>query len=164
MTACFALTLSGAALGRALAASRRLRVAQLEKTDAALCALREAMLKRLLPLKEALLSTGHPAFETLAGALSGGRSASSAWSESKRTLTSRGAPFSCFGAEEAAILDDFFEGLGGSGLSAQALLFEKTGAALRPLLESARKKAEEQAKLYGALGLLSGLSLSILLL
>ncbi|MEA4897166.1 stage III sporulation protein AB [Bacillota bacterium Meth-B3] len=164
LTAAAVLTLCGAAAGRSLAAVRRRRVVQLMLLTAALQRLEVQMLEKLLPLKEALAASAHPALGAVGEGMTGARGALLSWLGAADALRARGGELSALCGEDVAALDRLFDGLGTSGASEQRILLEGVQEELKRLAQAARKTADEHAKLYTSLGLIAGLALSICLL
>ena len=164
LTAAAVLTLSGAAFGRSLSGARRLGHAQLVSLNEALSRLEVWMLQKHMPLAEALRATGHDVFDAVAQGMSTGQAPGAAFDTSEKTLRLRGGGMSCVDGEDIKRMRAFFMALGASGASEQRLLIESTRAELLLHIGKAREQAQEQAKLYMSLGLLSGLALSIFLM
>lgn len=159
LTACCGLA------GRSLAASCFRRAQTLQSLGEAVEILKVHMLDRLAPLGEALKATGHPALLQIAQVMGEqGGGANAAWQSLKGHLTSRGQLFDSLSSEDVAELDALMGGLGLSGASQQRVLLDASHKSFNRLTEAARKKAQEQGKLYTSLGLLAGLSLAIILL
>lgn len=144
------LTLSGAGIGRALAASRRQRARNLESWLRAINRLEILMLEKLTPLKEALKACGCETFFRVGEGMES--DAFAAWKT--------GAPGGLT-PEDAEAMESFFSGIGRTGVSQQRLLFQETRGQLEALFRDAQRRADEQARLYGSLGLLSGLAVAI---
>ena len=164
LTAAALLTLCGAAGGHSLASSRRLRVVQLESLLVGIGRLTVQMLEKMLPLKEALMASSCEAIAPVAANMTGGRMPLDAYLGAVQGLSARGGALSALTEEDTQVLEKMFEGLGASGASEQRLLLTGVQAQLDRLSQAARKTAEEQAKLYTSLGLISGLALSVCLL
>ena len=163
IVAAAALTLSGAAGGHALGSARKQRVTQL-------CAMRQAlgylgvnMLEKLLPLRQALSLSESPALGKVAAAMEG-LGPAQAYLSVKDQLIARDGPLSCMEEEELGVLGRLFAQLGATGASEQRLLLREASAQLERIEGRARVKADEQARLYGTLGLLAGLALAVCLL
>ncbi len=164
LVAAFLLTLCGAAAGHSFAAARKRRVEQLSELVQALGRLEVKMLEKLLPLKEALIAAAHEPFKAIGASMTGARSALGAYLNQIDQLRARGGGFSSLEEEDMRALERLFEGLGMSGASEQRLLIGSVRGELERLSLAARKKAEEQAKLYTSLGLIAGLALAICLI
>lgn len=163
LVAAAALTLSGAAGGHALGSARRQRVSQLSQLRQALGFLSVNMLEKMLPLRQALLSSGSPALAAVAGQMEG-LGPAQAYLAAKDRLTARDGPFSCLEAEELGVVGRLFAQLGATGAAEQRLLLREATLQLERIESRARVKADEQARLYGTLGLLAGLALAVCLL
>ncbi|MDO4548327.1 MAG: stage III sporulation protein AB [Clostridia bacterium] len=158
------LTFAGACAGRAMADVRKKRVRQLKDICRALERLQIAMIERRMPLEQALTAAGCEGFAAVSSLIKSERSVYDAWKKAQQTLRAKGAALSMLEGEDILALDNMFSALGLTGLSEQRLLLSDTGEALRALYDSARKKADEQARLYSTLGMLTGLAVAILLI
>lgn len=158
LAGCCALT------GRALAASFVRRARMLEELGRSVSLLKIDMLDRLTPLREALAKTGHPGMKAVAEGMKSGGGAGSAWRAARGELCARGGALDCLNAEDLAEIEQLFDQLGISGVAQQRMVLEGAAAMLDERTADARKKAQEQGKLYTSLGLLCGMALAILLL
>jgi len=66
--------------------------------------------------------------------------------------------------EDAKLLDDFLNGLGGSDTTGQMSYCSMYLKRIFNNIENARKDSEEKYKLYGILGVLAGVSISIIII
>ena len=121
------------------------------------------MLERRLPLKDALSLSGG-AFSAAAREMEGGAPPGEAWKKAEQALTERGALLDSLEESDRTALRRLFEGLGSGGLQAQRLVLGEAEEELQRLYMQARRKREEQGKLYASLGALGGLALALMLL
>lgn len=159
-----ALTLAGAVTGRVFADAKKRRADQLSKLCQAIERLPVVMLERRMPLDQALSRVGHEGFNAVSRAMKSERSADMAWKASLGELRAKDGELSALEDDEIEILNGMFSSLGLSGAAEQRILLDGTREALSALYDKARKKADEQAKLYSTLGLLTGLAVAILLI
>lgn len=157
-----ALSIACMLAGRAAAGARVRRAATLAALIEGLKRLEIDMLDKLLPLKEALMN-GHAVPRAVAEAMRG-CGAAEGWRRSRAALAARGGPLDCLTAEDLAALDALFDGLGATGSAQQRILIRGALEALAALRGEADRKAREESKLYSTLGLMAGLSLSILIM
>ena len=99
--------------------------------------------------------------EGIGAAMGPGISAAEAWGAVLRKERRTGGLCDALLAEDIAVLDRLFAGLGESGRDAQELLLSEAAAALSESARSARERAEEAERLYTPLGLLAGLMLAL---
>ena len=163
LVAAAALTLAGAAGGHALGAARRQRVRQVSDLRQGVERLTVNMLEKLLPLRQALTAAASPALTLVAQRMEG-RDPAQAFIAAREALVARDGPLSCLEGEELAALGRLFGQLGASGAAEQRLILREAALNLERVEGRARTKAEEQARLYGTLGLLAGLALAVCLL
>lgn len=162
IVAAAALSVASMLAGRAVAGACVRRAQTLGALIEALKKLEVDMLDRLLPLREALQG-GHAAMRAVAEAMKG-CPASEAWRRAGAALTARGGALDCLTAPDMTALTELFDGLGASGAAQQRILIGGALESLEALRGEADRKAREESKLYATLGLLAGLSLSILLM
>lgn len=146
-----------------LAGAQARRAEALRETVCGVRRLNIEMLERRMSLKDALERAGG-AFLAAAGAMEGGAPPGEAWNRVEKQLTERGGALDCMEEGDRTALRRLFEGLGCGGLQAQRLVLSEAEEELSRLYEQARKKREEQGKLYASLGALGGLALALLLL
>lgn len=158
------ITVCCAFAGRALCMKERRRVELLNGLIKAMPVLRLYMLERLEPLEAALGETHNILLLHVRESMARGMSAREAWSSEAAELTKQGAMLDSLVADDIARLDILFGELGASGLSAQRLLLDSCEQGLSVLLKEAKARADDRAKLYTNLGLLTGLAISICLL
>lgn len=163
LVAAAALTLSGAAGGHALGTARRQRVRQVSELRQGVERLSVNMLDKLLPLRQALAAAASPALDMVAQGMEG-RDPAQAFIAVRDQLVARDGPLSCLEGEELTALGSLFGQLGASGAAEQRLILREAALRLERLEGRARAKADEQARLYGTLGLLAGLALAVCLL
>ena len=121
------------------------------------------MLERRMPLKEALERSGG-AFSAAAGEMEGGAPPGEAWERVRQTLSARGGMLDALGESDLTALNRLFGRLGEGGLQTQRLALTEAKEELQRLHDQARRKRDEQGRLYASLGGLGGLALALLLL
>ena len=137
-----------------------------EALHEAVCGVRRLkieMLERRMPLQEALSLAGG-AFEAAAGEMEGGAPPGEAWEQAKKAQTARGAPLDALEESDLTALTGLFGRLGEGGLQTQHLALSEAEEELQRLCDQARRKRDEQGKLYASLGGLGGLALALMLL
>ncbi|MDL2206588.1 stage III sporulation protein AB [Eubacteriales bacterium OttesenSCG-928-N13] len=164
LVACLVMTACCAMAGRSLCVKERRRVAMIDGLRQALPMLSIEMLERMLPLPQALRMSGQPLFIEIADGIESGMGAREAWIARRDQLVIQGEMLDCLMPDDLVRLDQLFEGLGASGISAQRLLLTEAERALDVQLTLAKKRADERGKLYTNLGLLGGLAISVFLL
>lgn len=157
------MTASGALGGKMLAGAQERRARALHEAGEAVRRLRVEMLERNMPLKEALLSCGG-LFSEAAGVMDRGSGPGEAYEQAMEKLGARGGPLDCLTADDRTALKRLFSGLGEGGSKAQRLLIEDAQEELMRLEKTAVRKREEQGRLYGSLGALSGIALALIML
>jgi hypothetical protein len=125
--------------------------------------LRIEMIERRMPLRDALSRAGGVFLEA-AGEMEGGAPPGEAWIRAEGRLTERGSVLDCIGECDKTAFRRLFDGLGAGGLQTQRLVLSEAEEELERLSEQARKKREEQGKLYASLGALGGLAMALILL
>jgi len=148
--------------GRSLAGSSRRRASLLEGLVRGVKLLRVHMTGMFEPLAQSLSRTEVPTFDAVADAMRGGMSANDSWEAVKRREFRRGGMLDALTREDQQALDELFSRLGESGRDAQDILLDGASKRLAENLESARVRAREAEKLYGSLGLLTGLMLALI--
>ena len=157
------MTVSGALGGKMLAGAQERRARALHEAGEAVRRLRVEMLERNMPLKEALLTCGG-LFSEAAGAMETGSGPGEAYEQAMEKLGVRGGDFDCLTEDDRTALRRLFTGLGSGGAQAQRLLIEDAQEELTRLEKKAVSKREEQGRLYGSLGALSGIALALIML
>ncbi len=149
--------------GNLLAGAQTRRAETLKEALSGVRRLKIEMLEKRMPLREALLCSGG-AFEAAAGEMEGGAPPGEAWKRAEERLIMRGGLLDSIEECDRTALGRLFDGLGQGGLQAQRLVLSEAEEELERLQLQARKKREEQGKLYGSLGALGGLAFALLLL
>lgn len=163
MGAACVMTAASAWGGRLLAGAQARRAEALKEAAGGVKRLRIEMLERRMPLREALLAAGG-LFSSAAGEMEGGAPPGEAWRRAEKGLTERGGLLDSLEEGDRTALMRLFDGLGSGGLQAQRLVLTEAEEELERLQGQARRKREEQGKLYASLGGLGGLALALLLL
>lgn len=159
------MTLCCFLIGRALADAQSRRVQALGEWREALERLHLTMLEHLTPLTQALLASSCASMRAVGERMQAERcSPDAAWQDVRAQWRARGQALDCLEGSDFQALDRLFEGLGETGRSSQQRLLDQTTEELSLLQQAARQKLKEQGKLYGSLGALAGLALSIGLL
>lgn len=158
------LSLCCALMGRALCAKEVRRVQMLSSLRAALPMLTVEMLERMMPLPGALRLSGQPLLVRLALQIEQGMGAREAWVRLREQLTQQGQMLDCLLEDDLLRLDQLFDGLGISGISAQRLLLQESERAIERQHQQAQVRAQERGKLFTNLGLLLGLAIAVCLL
>ena len=149
--------------GNLLAGAQTRRAETLKEALSGVRRLKIEMLEKRMPLREALLCSGG-AFEAAAGEMEGGAPPGEAWKRVEERLIMRGELLDSLEECDRTALGRLFDGLGQGGLQAQRLVLSEAEEELERLQLQAKKKREEQGKLYGSLGALGGLAFALLLL
>lgn len=163
MGAACVMTAASAWGGRLLAGAQARRAEALKEAAGGVKRLRIEMLERRMPLREALSAAGG-LFSSAAGEMEGGAPPGEAWKRAADRLSLRGGLLDSLEECDRTALGRLFDGLGQGGLQAQRLVLSEAEGELERLYLQARKKREEQGKLYGSLGALGGLAFALLLL
>ena len=121
------------------------------------------MLERRMPLREALSLAGG-AFLAAAEEMEGGAPPGEAWKRAEEGQTARGAPLDSLEENDLTALRRLFGRLGEGGLQTQRLALTEAAEELERLCAQARRRRDEQGRLYASLGGLGGLVLALLLL
>lgn len=157
------MTAASAWGGRLLAGAQERRAAALRDALGGVRRLRVEMLERRVPLAEALDRCGGIYGEAAAGVRSG-LSPGEACARAAFSLREKGGALDCLEEGDMAAIKRLFEGLGEGCAGNQRVLLCETEEELERLLHQARRRREEQGKLYASLGALGGLALALLLL
>lgn len=164
LVACCVLTACCALSGRALCGKERRRAELLCGLAGAMPLLMIEMTERLTPLIAALVASGDGLLRAVAACMEQGRGAREAWLHERGALTAKGNLLDSLLDEDLSAIEQLFDGLGASGISAQRLLLESSERRFKSLCEQASKRAQERGKLYTNLGLLFGLAISVCLI
>lgn len=157
------MTAASAWGGKMLAGAQARRAETLKEALNGVRRLNVEMLERRMPLREALELCGG-AFEAAARRMEGGAPPGEAWSRTAAELHARGGLLDSLQEGDMTALKRLFEGLGSGGVQAQRLVLNEAAEELECLWGQARRKREEQGRLYASLGALGGLALALLLL
>ena len=153
-----AVVVVGASLcGRAAAGAARQRTVALRLLLEDIRVLRVQMVSMFEPVQFSLSRARSPLLAQVGRGMSEGKSAGEAW-EKLRQGRSALAP------EDREALDLLFRELGETGRERQELLLSGTAERLRQLLEGAAEQARRADQLYGALGLLLGLLMALVVI
>ena len=158
------MTAASAWGGRMLAGAQARRTEALREMLGGVRRLQVDMLDRRLPLGEALKACGGALMAATAERMAEGLAPEEACGEAAAGLRERGGPLDCLEEGDMAAVKRLFGGLGEGGLEKQRVLLKDTEEELERLLRQARRKREEQGKLYASLGALGGLAMALLLL
>jgi len=157
------MTASGAWGGKMLAGAQERRARALHEAGEAVRRLKVEMLERNMPLRDALSECGG-LFSQAAEAMNAGSGPGAAFEEAFQQMRRHGKPLDCLTEADEVALRRLFSGLGEGSSQAQRLLIEDAQEELSRLQRQAARKREEQGKLYGSLGALSGIALALLML
>lgn len=146
-----------ALIGRAFGKGNVRRAKLLAETMDGMQLLKVHMLDRLLPLAAALEKSQSYVLREV-GALMKGCSAADAWQALRTREQKRNGRLDCLTAEDAEVLDTFFEALGASGRTEHKAIFDAAIKALGRLESAARKDGAEKVRLYTTLGALAGVA------
>jgi hypothetical protein len=127
-------------------------------------ALSHRMLTQRMPLHEALAGCGFVPFDRVAENMAQGASPGDGWQMACVQLKPRGQMLDCMDEQDGAALNRLFSALGSGGAQAQRVLLDEAGESLARLAEGARKKRDEQGRLYATLGALAGMALAVMLI
>ena len=147
-----------------MASGCRRRVKVLTGLVSGLEDLRVHMTRMLEPAPQALSVTDCPVLRAVGAAMTPGVSAGEAWARVRAREGRRGGGIDALAREDLEALDGLLEHLGESGRQQQERLLTDAGRALARNLESARACAGEAERLYVSLGLLTGLTLALVVL
>lgn len=157
------MTAAGAWGGNMLAGAQKRRADALSQAHSGVKRLEIEMLEKRTPVREALAACGG-LFEETARRMEGGAPPGEAWTAAVKPLSMRGGLLDSLEEGDLTALGRLFGGLGVGGVQAQRLTLNEAAGELERLAGQARRKREEQGKLYASLGSLGGLALSLLLL
>ena len=157
------MTAASAWGGKMLAGMQERRADMLRELLGAVRRLNIEMLEKRMPVREAMEACGG-LFSQTAGQMEGGAPPGAAFEKAAQALRERGEMLDCLEEGDMAALHRLFAGLGSGGIQAQRLVLNEAAEELERLAGQARRKREEQGKLYTSLGALGGLALSLLLL
>lgn len=157
------MTAASAWGGRLMAGAQERRAQALREMVSGVKRLEIEMLERRMPLHEALALAGG-AFSAAAGEMEGGAPPGEAWQQAGKALTERGGMLDSLEESDLTALARLFSRLGEGGLQTQRLALTEAAEELERLHEQARRKREEQGRLYASLGGLGGLALALMLL
>lgn len=152
------------AAGRMLSNARKRRMKVLGDILAAMRILRLRMLNSMEPVGILLRKSELGLFRDIGNCLWEGTGLLESWEQQKNRQTKRGKLLDCLTNEDLTVLDLFFKQLGGSGKDEQNNLYSVTIAELEDAQSQAKSVFADRAKLYTALGALTGLAICILLM
>ena len=158
------LVLCSAFCGRALADGVRRRARALREIVEGLRRLRIHMTGMFEPIRSALEHSECPLLAAVAGGMSDGESASESWHVLEKRGVRRGGPLESLAEADRQILSQLFSGLGQTGREEQELMLGTAIEAMERQREAAQAKVAEADRLYGALGLLIGLMLALIVI
>lgn len=158
------LVLASAFCGKALADGVRRRARTLREIVEGLRRLRIRMTGMFEPVREALAHSDCPLLGAVAAGMADGGSALSGWNSLEKRGNRRGSPLEGLTEADRQILFQLFSGLGQTGREEQELLLASAIKAMERQLEGAQAKVAEADRLYGALGLLIGLMLALIVI
>ena len=163
MGAACVMTAASAWGGRLMAGAQGRRAEALYEAVGGVKRLQIEMLERRTTLKEAL-SLARGAFSAAADEMEGGAPPGEAWERAQRAQTARGAPLDALEESDLTALTGLFARLGEGGLQTQRLALTEAEEELLRLHDQARRRRDEQGRLYASLGGLGGLALALMLL
>lgn len=147
-----------------MAAGARRRAATLTGLVAGLKNLRVHMARMLEPAATALRGAACPILIQVGDGMTPGVPAREAWSKVRDREARRGGKLDALTREDFNALDGLFDQLGETGREQQAILIGDAIRALQENLSTAGARARECERLYGTLGLLTGLMLALIAL
>lgn len=150
--------------GRILANAKKRRAEVIGETLAAVRVLRLRMLNSMEPISILLRKSDSALFRDLGNSLWVGSSLAECWAQEKQRATKKGGMLDSLSAEDLEILDALFDNLGKNGRDEQNELFSGVVAQLEEAQSGARRKQVEAARMYTALGALTGVMIAILLI
>lgn len=115
-------------------------------------------------VKQALCDADCDILAGIGSSMTPGGSAWEAWQAYSRRQARRGGRIDALTREDRQLLSGLFRHLGESGREAQELLLAGAIASLDRSLDAARLRAAEADRLYGSLGLLTGLMLALIVI
>lgn len=158
-----AIPVGCAGAGRILSNAKKRRAEVIGDILAAVRVLRLRMLNSMEPLSILLRKSDCLLFRDLGNSLWVGSSLHECWTVQKKISGKKGAVLDCLCKEDMDILDTLFENLGKNGRDEQNELFASVISRLEEAQNAARKKQAEAARIYTALGALTGIMAVILL-
>lgn len=152
------------AAGRMLSNARKRRMRTIGDILAAMRVLRLRMLNSMEPVGILLRKSELGLFKNIGDSLWEGSGLHESWEQRKIQETKRGRMLDCLTDEDLKTLDLFFDQLGGSGREEQNNLFSVTITALEEAQSQAKSDFSDRARLYTALGALTGVGICILIM
>lgn len=153
-----------ACAGRALSNGKKRRAELLCELLAGMRVLRLRMLNSLEPLGVLLRRSDAPLLRRLGDSLWEGSSLRECWEGLRREESRRGRGLDALTRSDLALLDEFFQKLGGSGREEQSELFSQIIARMEEAHCAARSEYTEAARTFTALGALTGIGICIIIL
>ncbi len=157
------MTASGAWGGKMLSGAQARRAKLLQEALTGVRRLNVEMIERRVALREALSACGG-LFEAVAREMEGGAPPGEAWRKTSESLGARGEALDSLDPGDMTALNRLFGSLGEGGMQAQRMALIEAAEEIERLMGQARKKQEEQGRLYTSLGALGGLAMALLLL
>lgn len=158
------MTAASAWGGRMLAAAQERRAAVLQEMLTDVRRLHVEMLERRTPIREALDACSGSICRETAKRMREGNTPFSAYRQASASLRMKGGALDCLAEGDMAALERLFVGLGKGSVGNQRALLIDAAEEIERLLHQARRRREEQGKLYASLGAMGGLALALLLL
>ncbi len=158
------LVLFSALGGKALADGVRGRAKALREIVEGLKRLRLHMTGMFEPVRGALEHSDCPLLNAIADQMGRGEGVPEAWSALEKRGSRRGGPLEYLTEGDRQILSQLFSGLGQTGREEQELLLASAIEAMDRQRDSAQARVGEADRLYGALGLLVGLMLALIVI
>lgn len=152
-----------AGAGKILSNAKKRRAEVISDILAAVRVLRLRMLNSMEPLSILLRKSDCLLFRELGNSLYVGSSLAECWELQKKYSAKKGGLLDSLTQDDLQILGTLFENLGKNGRDEQGELFASVIAQLEEAQQSARKKQAEAARMYTALGALTGVMIAILL-
>ena len=162
LAAALILTAACAALGWSAALKQTRRAKALRALCHAVSRLKEDMLEKRMPLRDALAASRHPLM-TRAARESEACEPGEALRMAAASLSMRGGELDSLTREDMAAIERLAGELGQGGAARQRLLLSETEEELCALASGAEKLAAERGRLYVSLGALGGLALAVLM-
>lgn len=161
---CICIVIAGALCGRSLAWSAERRCRMLCEMVNALRMLRIRIVGQMEPLGRALEQSGLSLFSAVGKRLLEGKSALDSWHAVLREERQRGHDADCLTKPELTALDRLFECLGESGRAEQDQAVRACIEALEEIRIQAAERAAQTGKLYGSIGLLTGMAITVMMI
>lgn len=157
------IIVSCTAAGRMFSGAKKRRADMLSEILTAMRVLRLRMLNSMEPVGILLRKSDLFLFRELGNGLWEGGNLSECWMGMREAFSKRGHPLDCLTQDDLRLMDHFFSCLGRSGRDEQNNLFTDCIAGLEEAQIAAKNSFADGAKLYTALGALTGVGICVLI-